>query len=274
MGAFLTGRRLQPLRVLRGAADRLLRADDPFRRRRRFRAGCSTWSSTCSARRCSCSRSARSTPRPARSTWPTWPSEVARPAEHAGLRAWRGAAADGLRVKAAICRCISGCRRPMPRPGAGGRAVRHHDQGRRLCHHPVLHAVFRPDGATQGLFGTWLLPAALVTLAVGMTGVLGRGALDRLVAFSVIGSMGTLMSALSRLHARGASPRRFTTACIPPSPPRRCSCWSTWCAPRPGRVAAAPPRRSRGGAWLPGCSLPRPSRWRGCRRCRALSASC
>ncbi len=36
--------------------------------------GCSTSPTTCSARLCSCSRSARSTPSPGRSTWPTSPS--------------------------------------------------------------------------------------------------------------------------------------------------------------------------------------------------------
>jgi len=58
--------------------------------------------------------------------------------------------------------------------------------------------VFPPDlQATQGLFDTWLLPAALLTLALGMIGVLGARSLDRMVAYAVIGSMGMLMSALS-----------------------------------------------------------------------------
>ncbi|GAD54929.1 pH adaption potassium efflux system protein PhaD [Limimaricola cinnabarinus LL-001] len=58
--------------------------------------------------------------------------------------------------------------------------------------------VFPPDlEITQGLFDTWLLPAALLTLAVGMIGVLGAVRVDRLIAFSVIGSMGLLLSAVS-----------------------------------------------------------------------------
>jgi multicomponent K+:H+ antiporter subunit D len=58
--------------------------------------------------------------------------------------------------------------------------------------------VFPPDLAlTDGLFGTWLLPAALMTLALGMIGVLAARSLERLVAFSVIGSMGMLMTAIA-----------------------------------------------------------------------------
>ncbi|MFZ3582378.1 monovalent cation/H+ antiporter subunit D [Loktanella sp. DJP18] len=62
----------------------------------------------------------------------------------------------------------------------------------------VYTLVFPPDLAlTQGLFDTWLMPAALLTLALGMIGVLGSKRIDRLVAFSVIGSMGMLLSAVA-----------------------------------------------------------------------------
>ncbi len=62
----------------------------------------------------------------------------------------------------------------------------------------IYTLVFPPDlVATQGLFDTWLLPAALVTLAVGMIGVLGATRIDRLVAFSVIGSMGMLLASVA-----------------------------------------------------------------------------
>ena len=62
----------------------------------------------------------------------------------------------------------------------------------------IYTLVFPPDLAiTQGLFDTWLLPAALLTLALGMIGVLGANRIDRLVAFSVIGSMGMLLSAVA-----------------------------------------------------------------------------
>lgn len=62
----------------------------------------------------------------------------------------------------------------------------------------VYTLVFPPDlEITQGLFDTWLLPAALLTVAMGMIGVLGAKRMDRLVAFAVIGSMGMLLTAVS-----------------------------------------------------------------------------
>ncbi len=58
--------------------------------------------------------------------------------------------------------------------------------------------IFPPDlEITQGLFDTWLMPAALLTLALGMIGVLGARRIDRQVAFAVIGSMGMLLSAVA-----------------------------------------------------------------------------
>ncbi len=58
--------------------------------------------------------------------------------------------------------------------------------------------VFGPDVAiTDGLVGDWLLPAALLTLAIGMIGILGSRDIARLVAFGAIGSMGTLLIAIS-----------------------------------------------------------------------------
>jgi multicomponent K+:H+ antiporter subunit D len=62
----------------------------------------------------------------------------------------------------------------------------------------VYTMVFPPDlEVTSGLHDVWLLPAALVSLAIGMIGVLAAKRLDRLVAFSVIGSMGMVMVAIS-----------------------------------------------------------------------------
>ena len=58
--------------------------------------------------------------------------------------------------------------------------------------------VFGEDaGANAWLAADWLLPAALLTLALGMAGVLGTRSLLRMIAFSVIGSVGTLLVALS-----------------------------------------------------------------------------
>jgi multicomponent K+:H+ antiporter subunit D len=61
----------------------------------------------------------------------------------------------------------------------------------------VYTIVFPPDlEATAGLHTTWLLPIALISLAVGMIGVLAAKRLDRLVTFSVVGSMGMVMVAI------------------------------------------------------------------------------
>jgi multicomponent K+:H+ antiporter subunit D len=58
--------------------------------------------------------------------------------------------------------------------------------------------VFGPDVAvTDGLTATWLMPAAVVTLAVGAVGVLGARRLMPLLSFAVVGSMGTMMIAVA-----------------------------------------------------------------------------
>ncbi|MDD2874406.1 MAG: monovalent cation/H+ antiporter subunit D [Azoarcus sp.] len=51
-------------------------------------------------------------------------------------------------------------------------------------------------GVSSWLAAPWLLPAALLTLTLGMVGVLGARSLGQLAAFSVIGSMGTLLTAV------------------------------------------------------------------------------
>ncbi len=64
--------------------------------------------------------------------------------------------------------------------------------------------VFPPElEITQGLFDTWLMPLGLIGLVVGMVGVLGAKQLDRLVAFSVIGSMGMLSTAVALFTQTG-----------------------------------------------------------------------
>ncbi|MGY9045914.1 hypothetical protein P775_02300 [Puniceibacterium antarcticum] len=70
----------------------------------------------------------------------------------------------------------------------------------------VYTMIFPPDlETTSGLFGMWLLPVALIGLLIGMTGVLGAKKLDRLVAFSVIGSMGMLMTSVALFTPAGIS---------------------------------------------------------------------
>src|SRR3546814_17862719 len=52
-------------------------------------------------------------------------------------------------------------------------------------------------GAEAWIAADWLLPAALVTLVVGSIGTLGAKGMTRLIAFSVIASMGTLLTAVA-----------------------------------------------------------------------------
>jgi len=62
----------------------------------------------------------------------------------------------------------------------------------------IYTLIFPPQtDATGTLFADLLMPAALVTLAVGAAGILGAGSLARLVAFAAIASMGTLFIAIS-----------------------------------------------------------------------------
>ena len=61
--------------------------------------------------------------------------------------------------------------------------------------------------ATEGLIGSWLFPAAIVTIAVGAFGVLGAKRLMPLIAFSIVGSMGTLLVAVAAF-----SPTAMTAA--------------------------------------------------------------
>ncbi|PVA09269.1 monovalent cation/H+ antiporter subunit D [Pelagivirga sediminicola] len=68
----------------------------------------------------------------------------------------------------------------------------------------VYTLIFPPDlEITSGLHSVWLLPAAMVTLAIGMIGVLAARKLDRLVAYSVIGSMGMVMIAIALFTQAG-----------------------------------------------------------------------
>jgi len=65
--------------------------------------------------------------------------------------------------------------------------------------------VFPQDGASAGLASELLLPAALFTLAIGQIGVFGALNLNRMAAFAAIGSIGTLMIAMSQFTPEGIS---------------------------------------------------------------------
>ncbi|MHA7888082.1 monovalent cation/H+ antiporter subunit D [Roseicyclus sp.] len=58
---------------------------------------------------------------------------------------------------------------------------------------------------TEDLAATWLFPAALITIAIGAFGVLGARRLMPLIAFSVLGSMGTLLIALAAFTPEATS---------------------------------------------------------------------
>lgn len=61
----------------------------------------------------------------------------------------------------------------------------------------VYTMVFGPDLAiTNTMPADWIMPAAIVTLIIGMLGVLAGGSLSRVVSFIAIGSMGTLFIAI------------------------------------------------------------------------------
>jgi multicomponent K+:H+ antiporter subunit D len=64
--------------------------------------------------------------------------------------------------------------------------------------------VFPPETAATGtLFADWLMPAAVVTLIVGMVGILGSNTLGRMISFAAIGSMGTLLIAIALFTPQG-----------------------------------------------------------------------
>ena len=68
----------------------------------------------------------------------------------------------------------------------------------------VYTMIFPPDlEVTSGLHDIWLQPAALASLAVGTIGILAAKSLDRLVAFSIVGSMGIVMIAISFFSPAG-----------------------------------------------------------------------
>ncbi len=70
----------------------------------------------------------------------------------------------------------------------------------------VFTLIFPPNAPAIGpMAADVLMPAALVTLAVGALGVLGAGSLARLVGFAAIASMGTLFAAVALFTPQGTA---------------------------------------------------------------------
>ena len=76
----------------------------------------------------------------------------------------------------------------------------------------VYTLVFGTEGGpAAGVAGPWLLPAALVTLVVGALGVLASRALVNLVSFSVVWSMGSLLTAVALFDVKGLTAALYYT---------------------------------------------------------------
>lgn len=70
--------------------------------------------------------------------------------------------------------------------------------------------IFGADaGAAAFAAGPWLLPAALVTTVVGFVGLFAARGLREMAAWSVIGSMGMLLSAISVFHVEAMGPALY-----------------------------------------------------------------
>ncbi len=63
--------------------------------------------------------------------------------------------------------------------------------------------IFPADGAAPDVAGDWLLPLALLTLAVGAVGVLGSQRLRELIAYMVVVSVGTLLAGIGQFNVGG-----------------------------------------------------------------------
>jgi multicomponent K+:H+ antiporter subunit D len=66
-----------------------------------------------------------------------------------------------------------------------------------------IYTLIFPAGGTAPDAGTWLLPLALLTLAVGAVGVLGSHRLRVLIAYLVVVSVGTLLAGIGQFSVGG-----------------------------------------------------------------------
>ncbi len=63
--------------------------------------------------------------------------------------------------------------------------------------------VFPADSVVESIAADLILPAALITLALGQIGVMGTRSLTRLAGFAAIASVGTLMISIARFESAG-----------------------------------------------------------------------
>lgn len=81
-------------------------------------------------------------------------------------------------------------------------------------------------GALANLGMDWVFPLALLTMIVGVIGMMGSGGLRTMVAWQVVVSVGTILAAFS-WSAKKACHRPCSIWCTPPGWPRGCSWWWT-----------------------------------------------
>jgi multicomponent K+:H+ antiporter subunit D len=87
------------------------------------------------------------------------------------------------------------------------RAVRDHDEGRRVLHHVRVYTlIFGPGaGVAADVAGPWLLPLALVTVVLGMVGAAGSLELRRMQGYLLIGSVGVMLAGMALFTADALS---------------------------------------------------------------------
>lgn len=115
-------------------------------------------------------------------------------------------------------------------------------------------------GAAAWLAAPWLLPAGLLTLVLGMTGVLAARSLGQMASYAVIGSMACCWPP-SRCSPRRPPVPRCTTSSTPRSPPARSFSSPTSSPSAAARSATASPQRraSPRAGWSAACSSSPPS---------------
>ena len=122
----------------------------------------------------------------------------------------------------------------------------------------------------------WMLPAALVTIALGYFGVLAAKGLRDLAAYAVIGSMGTLLAAVAVFQPDAMSAALYYTVHSTLAGAALFLVMDMIAARRGeygDAINVGPRVPGRGEAVRP-CSSSPPSPWSACRPCRASWASC